>query len=127
MPENPYTSPTSDASDSVQAVPQTLGVIAKSTFLAWERLRVIYIILLGLLTLLLAGPELLRLRTMVMIVEGAIVANVCYFAGPTMETYVRWLGYRGKWLRWFLFISGTLVSAVLAIAAMASMLLPNQN
>ncbi len=108
-------------------MPQTLGGIAKWTFLAWERLRVIYIILLGLLTLLLAGPELLRLRTMVMVVEGAIVANICYFAGPIIEIYVRWLGYRGKWLRWFLFISGTLVSAVLAIAAMASMLLPNQN
>lgn len=127
MPENPYSSPTSDASDPAHAAPQTLAVIAKSTFLAWERLRVIYIILLGLLTLLLAGPELLRLRTMVMVVEGAIVANLCYFAGPIIEAYVRWLGYRGKWLRWFLFISGTLVSAVLAIAAMASMLLPNQN
>lgn len=127
MPENPYSAPTTGSTSAVDTAPQTLAAIAKSTFLAWERLRVVYIVLLGLLTLLLAGPELLRLRMTVMVVEGAIVANVCYFAGPVIEIYVRWLGYRGKGLRWFLFISGTLVSAVLAIATMASMLLPGQN
>ncbi|MEO8270952.1 MAG: hypothetical protein ABI557_14610, partial [Aureliella sp.] len=59
-----------------------------------------------------------KLRTIILIIEGAIVANACYFAGPITETYVRWLGYEGKWIRWFLFLGGTLLTAILAVETM---------
>jgi len=68
-----------------------------------------------------AIPRLLRL-----IVLGAVVANVAYFAGPTVETYVRWLGYNRAWPRWVMFIGGTLMSIVLAIGVLATELLPDQ-
>ncbi len=87
----------------------------------------VFIVMLGLLTLLLAGPNLTKLRTLVMIAEGAIVANLCYFAGPITETYVRWLGYERKWVRWFLFVGGTMLTGILAIVTMASMFLPDQD
>ncbi len=63
----------------------------------------------------------------VLIAEGAIVANLCYFAGPIIETYVRWLGYDRKWVRWFLFVGGTVLTGMLAIATMAFMFLPDQD
>ena len=120
MTDNPYSTPTLDLEASSVAAPTeptpTLDSIAKSTFLAWERLRVVFILVLGIPTLLLAGPNLLRFQTIVLIAEGAIVANIAYFAGPCVETYVRWLGYNGKWVRWFLFLAGTMLTAILAIA-----------
>ncbi|TWT84572.1 hypothetical protein CA13_60520 [Planctomycetes bacterium CA13] len=128
---NPYSTPTSEpAAESVDgsiSASRSLGDIARSTFLAWEKLRVVFIVLLGLLTVLLAGRSLMRLRILLLIVEGAIAANVCYFAGPIIETYVRWLGYDGKWVRWFLFVGGTLLTAILAIAALAGTLIPDQD
>ena len=133
MTENPYSTPSIDArsgiADSLDAsmTSPSLSAIAKPTFLAWERLRLIFIAVLGLLTLLLAGPNLLKFRTLVLIAEGAIVSNVCFFAGPIVETYVRWLGYDRKWVRWCLFVGGTMLTAALAVVTMAPMLLPDQD
>ncbi|MGN6545330.1 MAG: hypothetical protein ACTHK7_09805 [Aureliella sp.] len=131
MTNNPYASPATDIGPSEEAAlrpgDRTLAGIARPTFVAWERLRVIYVILLAVLTVSLAGSSITRIRTIVVILEGAIIANVCYFAGPIGETYVRWLGYDGKWLRGFLFVAGTLFTAILAVVAMAGTLLPDQN
>ncbi len=133
MTENPYSTPTS-GTQSLSATgedycenPSTLASIAKPTFLAWERMRVVYIVLLGALTLILAVRSLARFRTLFLIAEGAIVANVCYFAGPIVETYVRWLGYDRKWVRWLLFLSGTTLVAILAFATLGSPFLPDQD
>jgi hypothetical protein len=131
MTTNPYATTSLESGDPA-ALPgsadrASLMEILRQTFLAWERLRIVYIALLALLTLLLAGQNLLRIQTLVMIVEGAIVANVCFFAGPITESYIHWLGYEGKWVRWFLFIAGTFLTAILAIAGFATVFLPNQN
>lgn len=61
-----------------------------------------------------------------LIIVGAVVANVAYFAGPTIETYIRWLGYERMWPRWLMFGSGTLLSIVLAVGVLATALLPSQ-
>ncbi|TWU39392.1 hypothetical protein [Novipirellula artificiosorum] len=128
---NPYSTPTSEpaAESGEGAIPasRSLGDTARSTFIAWEKLRVVFILLLGLLTVLLAGRSLMRLRIFLLIVEGGIAANVCYFAGPIIETYVRWLGYDRKWVRSFLFIGGTLLTAILAIGALAGKMIPDQD
>lgn len=132
MTDNPYASPSVDISpDTTAELPsselsKSFAAIAKPTFLAWERLRIFFVVVLGLLTLLLSGPNIAKIHTLVLIAEGAIFANICYFAGPIVETYVRWLGYDGKWVRWFLFVGGTTLTAILAIASMASMFLPDQ-
>lgn len=105
----------------------SIVALAKPVFIAWERLRIAFILLLGAFTMVLAipgvihnGPQLLAFRGLIMIGEGAIVANVCYFAGPIIETYVRWLGYDRKWVRWFLFAGGTVLTAILALISLAS-------
>jgi len=98
--------------------------IAKATFLAWERLRIPFVVVLGLITLFLAGPNLIELQTLIVVAVGAVIANLCFFAGPIVETYVCWLGYEQKWVRWFLFVGGTALTALLAVDTLASMFLP---
>ncbi len=129
MTQNPYTATTtfSRAIPESEVVQTSLLAIARSVFLAWEKLRIAYVILLSLITVLLTGVTgILNLRLLRLIVVGAVVANVAYFAGPTIETYVRWLGYNRTWPRWVMFIGGTLISIVLTIGVLATELLPDQ-
>ena len=126
MTINPYSS-SSLETPSEEVVPtathsQTLVEIVKTTFLAWERLRIIYVLLLGILTVVLVGPQPIHIPIVIVIAGGAVLANLCYFAGPILESYVRWLGYRGIGLRWFLFIGGTLLTAMLEIALLGARL-----
>ena len=131
MTENPYSSPISEPQPVARTAPDrhraSLADIAKNVFLAWERLRIAYIILLGLFTALIAAPTMTEPRTILMIVEGAVIANVCFFAGPAVETYVRWLGYDRDWVRKFLFACGTLFTMLLVLFTFASQFIPNQQ
>ena len=56
-------------------------------------------------------------------IVGAVIANICYFAGPILETYITWLGYRGRWLRIVLFVLGTLLSCTLALIVLIDVLM----
>lgn len=127
--QNPYTAPVTTSNDDDLARPthvaSSLLEIARRTFLAWEKLRLVFIVILGLLVIVVAGPNLRQAKTLVLIIEGAVVANVCYFAGPIVESYARWLGYQGKWLRRVLFTLGTILVMLLAIASLTGLLLPN--
>lgn len=107
---------------------RSLLAVARKVFLAWEKLRVVYVMLLALITILFTGVAgLFELRLLRLIVPGAVVANVAFFAGPTLETFVRWLGYNRVWPRWVMFACGTLISIVLAIGVLATELLPDQS
>ena len=100
----------------------TLGGIAKRTFVAWEKLRIWYVGILGVQTILLvvlAKGLWFDRQFWMMVIEGAIAANLCFFAGPILETYVNWLGYPTKFLRWFLLIAGTCFSCLLVFIALA--------
>ena len=129
MPENPYTatSPTFLESPAEPASNRSLLAIARNVFLAWEKLRIAYVVILAFITVLLTSVSgILNLRLLRLIILGAVAANVAYFAGPTIETYVRWLGYNRSWPRWFMFVGGTILSIFLAIALLATELLPDQ-
>jgi hypothetical protein len=130
MNNNPYSTPaTLDTTPppNAKASTQSLSEIGRTTFLAWEKLRLLYIGLLGLLTLLLCGREITNVDLMIMVIFGGIVSNAFYFAGPILETYVRWLGYQGYLLRWILFTAGTLLTMLAAIIALSAQLLPAPN
>lgn len=132
MTENPYSTPLSEPTASPEtstdrsADSANLMSIAKTTFLAWERLRIPFVAVLAALTLLLAGRNIFQPQTLFIVAVGAVFANLCFFAGPIVETYVRWLGYDRIWVRWFLFVGGTALTAMLAIATLVSMFLPDQ-
>lgn len=127
---NPYSTPLPEPACQPNERPtvsqRSLGEIARRVFLSWEKLRVVFIMALSLLTALLTGPDLLRWRVLLFVIEGAVLANLAYFAGPIVETYVCWLGYDRKWVRWFLFVSGTLFTAFLCIGELSFVLHPAQ-
>lgn len=130
MNGNPYASSANlsdEKLDSKSLTDDSLLSIARTVFLAWEKLRVIYLSLLTLLTVLLVGfSGIFNVSLMISIMLGAFFANVLYFAGPVIDTYIRWLGYTHSWPRWVMFIGGTILSIVLAIGLLGSHLLPNQ-
>lgn len=118
MNDNPY-SPLADlpVEDPAPQEPQSVFELARGIFLAWEKLRVVYIVLLagvcwliGKITTTITSPEF-----WIEVFLGGGVANVCYFAGPILESYVTWLGVRPRWLRSVTFIAGTLFTAALAV------------
>lgn len=131
MTENPYASSTLPATDELAvAPPSSLGVLARGIFLAWEKLRLIYIAILGLVTL-----SLVMMETDVLfspgfwgtVLEGAVFANVCFFAGPVIETYVTWLGFKAKWLRPTMFLLGMGLSCLLTFGVVGTYLLPTMQ
>ena len=111
---NPYTSPQADtvisSSDSENVVEPTLLQIAKRVFLDWEKMRLIYIGVLVAFTLLVGFSELGNPVFWGVSIVGAIIANLCYFLGPIVDTYVSWLGFRSVALRWTMFVLGTLLT-----------------
>jgi len=92
----------------------SLGELVRPIFLAWEKLRLVYIVILAVVTISISGSQIFVFPTLLVIIEGAVVANLCYFAGPIIETYLHWLGWKSSWIRWFLFSAGTLLTAFLA-------------
>jgi hypothetical protein len=103
--------------------------IAKPIFLGWERIRLVYLFVNGLLCIaLLMSSEPTpdqQLEFWLICLAGGFVANVCYFAGPVVESYAAWLGFGyHKWLRPILFILGTLFTLLAAASVLASLLFP---
>ncbi|MBN8602387.1 MAG: hypothetical protein J0M26_15240 [Planctomycetes bacterium] len=128
MSDNPYSSPVVELQPTIPASnPNSLSEIARATFLAWEKLRLIYIGILGIWTLLISGRHIASVEILSLVIVGGLISNVLYFAAPIVDTYVRWLGYTGKWVRILLFVAGTLVTMIFALGALSSALLPNQN
>ena len=102
----------SGANEEEPAVP--FRVVARAVFLSWEKLRLLYLGILAPWTLLLvAGAGLRRPGLWLTVALGAVFANACYFAGPLLETYARWLGAEGVWLRRLLFAGGDAAHDVL--------------
>lgn len=132
--DNPYAPPTTESSvnDPGSTSPPSLTAIARGTFLAWEKLRLVYIGVLSAIVFLMASLNYsaglsAQFRFFEKCIVGAVIANLCYFAGPVLETYVTWLGYRGRGLRIVLFVFGTLFSSILAFGLLAGELLPGMD
>ncbi|MCI0642428.1 MAG: hypothetical protein L0Y72_31045 [Gemmataceae bacterium] len=90
-------------------------ITARNVFAVWELLRLGYnailivtvVALLGLMTSIRMLPALL---------EGALIANVCFCVGPVAEGYLVLLGVHRRIARALLFTAGSLLSVCLAIA-----------
>ena len=95
-------------------------------FLRWERLRIAYnaalMALVILLVALLYEPEIEWALLGWRCVVGAVIANVCFFAGPVAETYLYWLGMRNRGVTAVLFLMGLVFSLGLAAIAVMSTL-----
>lgn len=92
-------------------------IIAKPIFLKWERLRIIYngILFVTLaLVLFKANGAFLQIAKnpiyfLVYLMYG-VGANICYFAGPTAETYMEWLGINKNYVTIVMFTIGVSIS-----------------
>ncbi len=122
MSLNPY-QPVEDQTHVEETLPHVpLDQLARRIFVAWERLRIVYNSVLAL-TVLCVGtiyylqyrPPALPLTGLLGIVVPFIGANVCFFAGPIVETYLAWLGNRTETLRLIMMLLGTGLSMVIAI------------
>ena len=93
--------------------------LAKPVFIRWEKLRIPYnIVLLGIVLALIlqnSAPSRMSLWHILHYLIGAVLANICFFAAPAIETYAAWLGWRSLWLTVFLFVGGLLISAPLVM------------
>jgi len=52
-------------------------------------------------------------------IVAGVIANVCFLAGPVVDTYVSWLGFKSKWFSIALFGVGTTFTVVAAFLAVA--------
>jgi hypothetical protein len=93
-------------------------------FLRWERLRIVYnaalITLVVVLVALLYVPEIEWALLGWRCVVGAVVANVCFFAGPAAEAYLYWLGVRNRAVTAVFFLMGLVFSMGLAAITVMS-------
>lgn len=116
--ENPYLSPEAPSELTTDG-DESLDVIARKTFRAWEEMRLVYIgvmIVVTAVTCLIDPFTVLGSPRFWMVgIVGVIIANVCYFAGPLLDTYVTWVGFRVDWLRPLIFVLGTLFASCLAV------------
>jgi hypothetical protein len=124
---NPYQTPMNGESPAV-APPVFRDATAREVFLAWEKLRLPYNLVLLMATcfaLPFAWADWVQPRRVFLgLVFGAILANVCFCAGPCAEGYLHLLGARGSGARIGLFAAGTLFSLLLAMFAILSMTYP---
>ena len=93
---------------------------AMAVFVAWEKLRLVYNMILAAESMLLMG--LGTLFWLPILLQGALLANVCFCAGPVAEGYLCLLGANRTAARWTVFILGILASVVLVWAAIAGQL-----
>ena len=100
----------------------------KAIFLAWEKLRIVYNLILAAIVLgfVVCDPAMrvLNLRYLLALVYLCIVANVLFLAGPAVEAYAAWLGFNTRVLRLVLFGLGTIFAGLLAVFVMSGSLLP---
>lgn len=122
---NPFSAPQAvnpaTAVGQEAAPPTTLGQIGKRVFLEWEKMRLAYIGILVIFTILIGLSELANPAFWVVALVGAVVSNLCYFLGPIVETYVTWLGLRSVAIRWGMFIVGTLFTMAGAAAVILTL------
>ncbi len=111
---NPYSSPINQPSS---LAPQQQEF--KQVVIAWEKLRLLYnvvMLLVGIIALFILINYYRESTNMVLFQAlcFAFVANLCFFAGPVCELYLR--AFRNisnaQSLRWILFIVGTVISLV---------------
>jgi len=81
----------------------------KKTFLAWEGLRVLFLIIFGFETIKGLRPVWSRLpvQEWLHIGAGAVILNILFLLGPVAETVLHFEGWRRIVLRCVLFALGT--------------------
>ena len=85
----------------------------------WERLRIVYNALLVAVSLgvLLLTFGLGSLSNWIELVLGALLANLCFCAGPIVSAYMAWFNIRSRGFDLLMFGAGTTLSVIWAFLA----------
>jgi hypothetical protein len=118
--QNPYAAPGS--SPGLPTAPRQ-GQPDLAFMARWERRRLVYngVLILEscLLALALGGFRwFAEVDFWELAIGGALVANLCFCAGPVGESYLRWIGLRGGWVGPFVFGLGLCIAGGLAFVSM---------
>lgn len=91
-----------------------------AVFWRWEKYRLAYnaILLAETLLALTTRRALTNWRFLDALAGLAIIANVCFCAGPVLHGYLWRLGLRGRWVGLAILIAGTLLAMLLAAIAL---------
>ncbi|MFH5803878.1 hypothetical protein [Alienimonas sp. DA493] len=94
---------------------------AKAIFLGWERLRIVFNLVLAAVcspVALWCGPETYAAPAFWgNCFAGVLLVNVAYLAGPIAECALDRFGLRHRAVRWTLFLGGLLPTAAYVLAA----------
>jgi len=94
---------------------------AMSVFFAWEKLRIVYNLLLIALVVIELGIEG-TLITLPLLFGGAVAANICFCVGPVAEGYLCCIGVERIRARLALFALGMILSLALTWGILSSRL-----
>jgi hypothetical protein len=91
-----------------------LSHFLKPIFYKWEKLRLLYNFILAVILLLSHGLSLkwqfFHPIWLSIWLAGGIGANLCFFIGPLVESYLTWLGFRSRWVTGLIFVIGVFLS-----------------
>lgn len=96
---------------------------AHSVFIAWERLRIPYNVLLAVVVVVCAHGELTNPSFWAYLAKAAVAANFSFCAGASGEGYLALLGFERRPSRLALFGIGCCLASLATIIA----LLPDMN
>lgn len=119
------TTPYPDAHIEIASSPSFVEA-AKRICLEWEKLRILYNgVLISWVVYIVdkSKPALFQsFEFWATCLVGAVVANICFLAGPIVEAYFRWMGVKHWSIRFSLMLIGTLLAGLLASGVMFGMI-----
>lgn len=118
MQENPFHPPETIIEESpAPPVPRDRPeYLVGEAVIFWEKLRWLFNAIVGAFAILILVTTGAWTSTQSLgeIVVGAIIANLCFGAGPAVSAYLAWFGIRAPALDLFLFGAGTALTMFLA-------------
>ncbi len=121
---NPYAPPETSAVGP-RAEPLAPGDSEFRIFKHWERLRLLYNLILTVETVAILATHGIWWGQWASLVVGipllAFAANVCFCAGPVFHCYAAMVGIRGRMVATVIFWPGMLVAMALAYGSIAMM------
>ncbi len=135
---NPYTPTIHVDDEGWELTGQTLDaknvrlIRVGRTVVTWEKLRLVYNLILACVTLLISGYCFWRFHDVInperlfgTVATGMFFANVCFCLGPLIDVYLSWFGWRSPFTTGVIFLIGTLIAITLAAFAIVASTMPD--
>ena len=97
---------------------------AEDRFRAWERFRIVFNLVLVMGTIPSLSRSISEPRFTKCVLLGAVFANICFCAGPTVEGYARLIGLSRIPIRWRVFLLGLCLALILEQFSLLVLQLP---